>query len=635
MTSAEWLASTSTSRQVLAIVSNIRETHIGWTRVGATTAYGISWSSQTHPGQAKSAYRLLTGVRLNSSDLTPQASLAAVQATPSSWFWDSATSTLYVATASGASPDSFSWIGSVFTLYFATTAVADAVLYEPRLTGALPTLTYAEPDLTVGLSSSASGSLTLVNADGFFDDLAWRYVWTNAVAQIRVGGGEMALADYLDAGTLCVVGPPAPADDVCVMQLRSFDNAVLGRAFPKHSFNQWFGDATPASLSGQMMPMIFGSVLNAPTFLIDDTAGTAAVLYVDPTMEIDFSSYTVSAVYAFDRTTGAATHVPASDYLSGGGILSINSVTWPVATYDFRVDVAHNSTNAVGTLMQQLINGMASFSAIDIDTSAFDQADLDCPAVLGLYVAGGPVPQCFVSLRDLIQQLERSTLTRIAFGADGQWTIDVFNPTIDIDAPTLREELMTVFRPTEEADKVIAEEVVVRYAQRVGAQTWSVATATAGADRYAHQSTESLPIETVLTTSHDATILAERLAWLCGVPSIRVEIDGPPDCFALMPRDKVRVMRSRAPGTTGAWPDPGASMEIESVSKRPSDCRASVTVGNLRGTGGAVKQCAPNGTPAWDSASGLERATYIYALDNATQRVDTADASTYQQNRAW
>lgn len=645
-TAAQWLELDATSRQVLVTVANIRETLTSWTRVGVTTAYSCTWASQTHPGDAKSAYRAISGVMINSSALTQRASLAAVQANASSWFWDDATSTLYVSSASGASPATFSWAGAVFSLFFSSAPIADTVLYEPRVVGALPTLQSEEFDLTLGASSSSSGTLSLTNADGFFDDTAWRYAWHNASVSIRVGGSDMAIGDYISAGQLQIVGSPAPADDVCVFQLRAFDNQPRDRAFPLHTYLD-AADASLITLSktndlrGQFMPMFWGTVLDIPTVFIKTQTvvigmtSTTFGYYVFIDLLQDAAAV-ITAVRAVNRSTGAVTSVDSAYWSVDSGQARINLTTFPRETYDFRVDATRASgqpQTCAGVAADIL--ALTGVPAASISDAAFDAIDAAWPAVIGLYVAGGAAPSVFVSAGTLLRRIEQSSLGRIYVSDSGLWTMDLYDPSIPLSAPEIREELVTRFEPSSTVQEAMALSVRVQYANKIITGAWSTVSSSEATNGHAYQTTEVLNHSTLLTEEHYATLLAGRLAWVNSLPTNRVVIDGPPVCFTLKPRDKVRVIRHRAPGPTGSWTGAGAGMEVEAVTKRPSDCRAEVTVGNMRGIGGAVKIAAPNGTPNWASASALERLLYGFGLDNTTQRADVADASTFRQFRAW
>lgn len=630
-TAADWLSLTTTSRKVLATVSNVRETLVGWSRVGATTAYSVTWLSQTHSGQPKSAYRAITGVMINGTALTSRASLALVQANASSWFWDSATSTLYVSSSSGASPSTFSWVGAVFSLYFSTDTIADSVLYEPRVTGQLPTIRNEEYDLTLGATSSASGTLSLLNADGCFDDLAWKYAWHNATVTLAVGGGDMLLADYVAAGTLQIVGAPAPKDDICVFQLRAFDNQTKARVFPLNTYGDDLNSQPnlPADspLLSQFLPMFWGFAYGIPATYIYTAGGYRYDVfgyYADPTVG--------TAVYAVHRVTGAVTSVTPVN--ASFGVALVDAVTYPTDTYDIYVD-AYNAAGLTIASIPVIILQSIGVPSTQINTAAFTAAAAIWPAKLSVYVPGGSAPDVFVSVGEIFRQIEQSCLGRIYMGTDGRWTIDLYDPSVPLAANVLNEELMTVFAPNSTIQEAMAQSMRVQYRYNVRTQGWQSLTVSANPAAYQYQTTEVLNFPTCLTEEHYATLLAGRLAWMNSLPTTRVVIDGPPVAITLKPRDKVRVIRQRAPGATGSWADPGIGMEIEAVAARPSDCRAEVTVGNMRGIGGAVKVAAPNGTADWSSASGLEKLIYGFALDNSTERADVSDASTFQQNRAW
>ncbi len=614
MTAQEWLDAIAVSRRVLVTLSNVRETLTTWTQVGGTTAYSVTWLTQTHPGSFWSSYRALTGVNLNGTTLTLVANLAAVQATPSSYFYDTSTNLLYVATATGVDPDTLTDVAAVFALYFSSDTLTDTVLWEPRVTGALPALRDEESDLTLGLTTSMSGTLSLTNADRFFDDLAVRYLWHNATCAIAVGGGALPVANYYQAASLQVVGLPAAGDAMCVFQLRAFDNQIRNRVFPLHVYEDYFDPSAfslmPSELHGQFMPMVWGTVYDVPITYLRASGLFDQYLVLDPLQAA--SGVVVSAVRATSRTTGGITTLdPAADYVAASYFVNIVRASYSADDYTFTVDASRVSTASVGTLASDLLSlvGVASAS---IDAAGFAQADAAWPAPMGLYVAGGSAPDVFQACGDLLRLVEQSSLARVTLGADGLWAIDVYDPSVPIDAPVMYEELLTRWQPVSGIQEPMALAMRVLYAQHVQSGQWTSTSASQTADGYRYQSVETITHQTLLVNDADAVLLASRLARINAAPTTRVEIDGPPALFTLASRNKVRVIRNRFPNSTGTAAYPGEGMEIEAIAKRPSDCRASATLGNMRGLGTRFKRVAPNGTANWASASPLEQATYVY-----------------------
>jgi len=115
-----------------------------WTAAGGlANTYYASFSSQIAttitPG---GLYRRLDSVKQNATALVSRASAALVDANLGSYFYDTATSRIYVSTTTGVTPETFALVGAWFTLFFSTTSVSfsDQPWYAPIVNGALPTV---------------------------------------------------------------------------------------------------------------------------------------------------------------------------------------------------------------------------------------------------------------------------------------------------------------------------------------------------------------------------------------------------------------------------------------------------------------------------------------------------------------
>jgi hypothetical protein len=115
-----WIADPYAERVVLCQLQLAEQTSgDGWTSEGPT--YPNTYSLSLSPYIAESivaggVYRLINGVRENATDYTEKASIALVEANPSSWYYDEANTTMYVRTSTGSDPDTFASILVFFEL---------------------------------------------------------------------------------------------------------------------------------------------------------------------------------------------------------------------------------------------------------------------------------------------------------------------------------------------------------------------------------------------------------------------------------------------------------------------------------------------------------------------------------------
>lgn len=616
-------------------------------RVALTNTYRTTWSRHlTDVPVSGGIVVQLNYVKENATSLTSRASASDVNSNAGSYYYDHAASLIYVRTTGTVDPDTLSFVGAVFsfTLSTAPKAFTNGPFYDPRLTDAtLPSISARQEDFLSGLIAYPSGEIAVNNADGLFDDLATSLYWEGFTVTFRSGGDALGFSDYEVMATMGTAQTPAASDTVLKVPLRSVSGA-LNIAVPTTTYEDFFGGIIPAyqNNTGKYLPLVYGNVLAMPLRLLGRAAdpgdwsigGRARYVVTDPTGTggTQITNDRTLLVTAVNRTTGAVTALDPSgspqDYIVGfpAYYIDILESAYSPDTYDFYANVLTTSgTRTIGQILKAILN-KAGVPDADIDTASFNQADLDAPFILSVYI-----PE-LTTVAEAILPILRSVLGVLYRAKTGLWTLKIWDPSCDwANTPLYLEQEFGAFEPSADIQEPLAYQVRVRYAQRLRYDYWPTVTSTDGVTRYGRPGSGTLDIDTKLTDAADAAAMAGRYRALASQPTRRIDVELPTRALTLDPLEKIRVTRARAHGGV-LDKEP---FQISAFTKRLSDQRMSAQIDDQRGLGDVIKKAAADGTAGWDTATEAERRTYGYAHDDATERVDSADATTYHHAEAW
>ncbi|MEO8483319.1 MAG: hypothetical protein ABI634_13990 [Acidobacteriota bacterium] len=630
----------------------VRRALRGWTSEGSS-AYSVPLSLYSHPSTIRADLGLYLGVDFVLEGITPltaRASVALVKANASSYFYDTATSKLYVRTSGGVNPDGLALVQALGTIRLATTPVnfSDQPPYDAQIDGAsAPTIEASRPDLLRGISAYPSGNLTLVNADGFWDALcdttpAAGWLWINNTIRLLLGGDDMVYSDYEPLATMQMSTPPKCGDMAATFQLRSISNAIK-TSFPRHTLGDFYGPSitlgggTPTPSAS--LPMWWGRVADAPLVFVSDNGLRNKWISGDMYF---LSTVTYGAVSALERATGtrtALTDIAAggTDYfVLGGGDRSIEIIkTWDPLLYDIVADVSQPAQTC-GAVAQAILAACGIASTL-IATATFAQADLDNPAPIGIWAgvrSGSDVLSSLRSGADLLDEDTRSTFCGVTLSNAGQWTAKVWDGSFDLSTtPVLTDADLLSCDPPQTVP-VLSTGVKVQFGRKIYGDTWSETSSSRTAAPFEQNSsdTNTTTVQTCLANAADAGAHAQRLALIDSLPKSPLQIRVGPTLMNTAVGNKVRIRRSRGPSSTGTFDQ---VMEVESFSKRLGDLTVGALVGNQRGLGELVKRVAPDGTPNWAAASADQRRQCAFLADDTTGMVDTSDRTTFKQAVIW
>ena len=138
--------------------------------------------------------------------------------------------------------------------------------HEPLLSAdSLPTIEAARSDAFWGETSSALGSLSLLNGGGRLEPLIAAYDWLGADAIVRVGGryqlgGNETLIDDCPVIATGKLGAPVVTDSRVTFDMED-DRKLLQRTIPPRTYNTNGRDAYTQPDRGRARPLLFGSKL--------------------------------------------------------------------------------------------------------------------------------------------------------------------------------------------------------------------------------------------------------------------------------------------------------------------------------------------------------------------------------------
>jgi len=609
---------------------------------GQSNTYEVSWAHLAATSIIKGGlYRLLISVEEDGAALTERASIALVEANAGSWYHDASTQKIYVHTTGTADPDTVDMMAGIFRLHFSTTGETFSnIHYEKRvLLDSAANITEKTADLVIGRQRTAQGKVSLDNSDKLFDKLSRTWNWKNKAARYRFGIDDIALSEYQTTGQL-VVDDIAPLEDSFTLNLVAEIDAWRQR-FP---ITPHFGSGLGEGVIGTRVPILIGSKADIIPDLVDDE-------YTTPNewvYRIADNSYqtldAVSAVYAIDsdrnRTTlTLTTHytvslanctITVNDAFDSGAEIEekyeirCDAIGQPAAGGDTSTDYLKYP----GEVAHWILNTFLDYADADLDLTSFSDADADTPFALAFWIKQE------TTVREVLRGIERSTLGAIRSKQDGTVEFYLWDPwSGSATATALTDEDFSRFEPDVKMETVYYE-TNIRYDENPASPgSFEVETATSNATKYLNNSTHELNIETYLTNSSNAQLLAQRINFL--YRGINIEIDFMERGVQLMDHElyqRVRVTKTRAPSSTGAFSS--RLMELLEIEKDFVTPRVSGRLGDLRGLVDVIGKWTAADAPVYTSATDGEKADSGFWCD-ASGLADATDPASKGVSLWW
>lgn len=654
-TFAEWLLWPDRAVVVLAELEPSLELD-GWTPVGvsAPDTYVIALPRAIlTAGLAGGVSQRCSGVRQNATVLTLQADIADVDANAGSWFWDEAAELLYVHTTTGSDPDSFTIMQAFVTLYVATKGVvlnrvdgdADTgIYYQPWLDVTIPTITREVEDIFFGQKNIATGNIRLLNATGLLDTILapdGAYSWKNKKVRFFLGGSFNGLtlprSEYADITTM-LVEDVASDDSYATFELKP----VARRCTVDIPKTPYFESSYPnlgEGVAGTKKWIGYGRTIMRPD--LTDTTSYGVYTIADAAFQTLFA---VDAVWAVSKTTGARTLLTVtSEYTVD---LTACTVTVVDATYThvdwvLEVDVTGKPNGSggylrtFGEIVVDLLTTFAGVTADDIDQAAFDQADIDAPVDLAVWLKS---PRALSSIISTSQEgfasLERSVMGTVQETLAGKFTGWIWDPSYTPGSiTTLTDSDFVEFKPLPKLETIVGE-MRVKCAPNQATGACRTERHIDTRTQYKNETDDGLELLTFLANPTNAQTLAQRYALISGSVSTEIEFTLRRPLLAQhIAGDKVLVTTARAPSVAGAYDQ--QVFELVKLGKSFSPTVAiSGRLGDLRGVGSVIGHWMDSGAPDYAAATAAERSTSGFWSDS-DGLIDPLDGLTRNRSVWW
>ena len=617
--------------------------HVGLARAEGTTVIGGGVS------------RRVGGVRENAVDLTARTSIATVEATASSWWWDEAAERLYVHSSTGSDPDTFTTYQAIVEFAFATTPIVldrivgdpnTGIYHHPWVAGGIPELIERDDEQVFASKMTRGGRVSFQNGHGWWDRVIAHdgaYRWKHASVCFLLGGSYqhgttvLTRAEYAALVTM-LVEDAAAEEGLVELELKPYASR-LHDTVPKTPYFSSIYPNLGDGVSGTKHWIGYGRTTMRPD--LTDTSSHGVYTIADASLQTLFA---VNQAWAVQKTTGVKTPLMrTTDYTVNLTACTVTVVTATYAWQDYELELdvtgkpdgAGRYLKTFGAIVQDILTTGLGVRTADIDTRAFTQADLDAPQEIALWVKA---PRSLASILSTAQQgfpaLERSVQGLLFQTPDGRWTVDIWSPSYDpATLPTIRKTQFSRFRP-EPTLEAVFRTVRVHYDYNHATESWRVEEATDAAIAYEHDTTDALEVYTYLRAPSDAVVLGQRLLVVTGGLSLDVEFEEVGVTLATT-RVRDRVLVDYAPAPVAATAFAAAPFELVRIDRRfaPS-LQVSGRLQNLRGVGQFIGTWRADTAPNYRSATAAERAVSGFWAD-ANGAVVPGDPMTHAISRWW
>lgn len=592
----------------------------GWL-VYSTDAYELT------PANVANEDRL-TAVYFNETLLSPQASIADVEAADGRWFQDSA-GVVYVNPPTGESIYTGTVRGQVIYYFGKDANILGTRYHEPRLLS-IPQLSLRIEPRFSGVGQIGSGSASFANLDGWFDDRA-EIRWSTV--QFKVGAdtpsSTMASADYQPFGFWKVQDTGRDGDSFSMQLIEP--KAVLRNLIPSEVYTREDYPNIGESDLGKAIPRAYGKIFAATPVCIDSGAKTFKVA--------GHAIYDFTGVRILQDNVWNSIPFASTDEANGEFTLGAEWANNEQVCVDFigRVRSAdglpmYNASEIVQDILEYL-------GESDFDTDAFDAAR----AALNVgYFANGIEnaickPAFFldaaVSALDVTSKINSVAGSFLYVDANGQWHYEVFRPKLLADADATFDESEIAERTVSEARETrdTFSKVIIRYAERL-AEKWSefVQVEDAGL-QYMAQSGSPIPREIMapLFDDADAEYFGQRLLTTEAQPLKKYPITVPWKGILLKPGHQIAVTYPRL--------NVNGMLEVLEARHNLDRNEIALVCGDRRGWADSFGWWVADGTADYDSGGTAtekreaKEATGFWHEDD--QLADSTDSSSHKLSR--
>jgi len=415
-------------------------------RIDAAFLSGVSAQSIVSVGSVSS----------DAAHLAIKTSIAAVQSTELSFYWDASARRVYIHLQNGDEPSLHRiTIGVVYGVTNHA-GVYGGTHYEGRLREA-PSISKRRDPLFFGRLAFEGGTISIDNTDGFFDRIGEdNDVFGNSV-RILQGFEGFNYSDFVRMGQGLIETIRVGRDTLEVGMVDG--RKALSRRAPSNVFDATtYPNIKPGNI-GKAIPLAYGVLLNVPVVCTNEAESGSPATYSFKLC--DCTDHPIDAITAV-RVKGVA-KTPASTDLANG------TFTLATADYDPGDEVTCDFTgyeddagDPIDNAADVILDLLETQLGLEYDPASFDQGEWAVAeaqaADIGLFVDSP------TEVYDLIEDICTSARMMFFPHDDGRFTLRKYNPNRAVSQTFEEDELLEV--PTVEYDpSEVLSSTMVGYAR--------------------------------------------------------------------------------------------------------------------------------------------------------------------------
>ena len=485
-----------------------------------------------------------TAVIFNGSSLSPVSSIAAVEAVAGRWAYIDGV--FYVRPPTGEDIHEGTTVARVPFYFSSKEKIFNNRFYDPRLTS-VPNLSVRIEPRFFGVGQIGSGSATLRNEDGLFDELAELLDFDAGFATFKMGidsNAEMAYGDYESIG-VWKVERTDKKDSTFVLHLRELKTA-LETSIPLETFSSEDYPEMEQSDVGEAIPRAYGKIYGARPILIDaglkkfKLAGHAVYDILEIRIQQD-NVWTSIPVASRDLTNAEFTlgaEWANAEPVSVDFIGRVRSDGKPMYN---AAEIIEDLLGYLGETSLDTASFTAAIAALDIGT---ESTGLKRSTLKPSLYISSPTPAI-----DIIGDINAIAASFLYISRSGQWYLEVFKPKPlgSVDYSFTEVDVLENTYSRELDSKDIVSSLTVRFGHRHEDDWAQSVDRSRTKNQYAHglTSSKNRVLDAALWDEADAEYLAERILTTEGEPLVKHRFEVPWQAFFVSPGDNIHFVYSR------------------------------------------------------------------------------------------
>lgn len=493
------------------------DTQLGF-QIGAFCYGNFKFNGIADTG-TNAAPKRISSFIVNGSNYSRMANLTDCKRNSYSFYFDAPNSLLYV-NFFDVLPWNVASIKAGITRGFATQSIyLEDVYYEPRIKS-IPAVSIKSDDLFYGIRRYSSGTVSLFNNDGHFDDFVNETVFGQE-CRIKLGGTteDGTVLQYVDYKTLYtgyVQQFKTTPDDLQILLGDKKDK--VGRVLPINHYSATTYPNISDQNAGKPIGLAWGTCLKVPCICVNEDASPAPANYQFVIADITKHSIkTLNTVYINNVAQSAKTlvndatnNIAYFNIASGGNYSPGNTVTADIVGYDDST-ARDGSGAAIEDALDIVKDIFNDYLSISYNSSNYDTDNWTSESLTdynqGIYIGEN------TRVSQILEKIAVGHLGIFFTDGEGRW---VFKRLNDSAAPQMLITTDEIFNAPEKLDdgKKYLTSATVKYKKNYEANRYKDYTDDSNESSifYTYGLYRTENFETYLSTDSEAVELAGNIA---------------------------------------------------------------------------------------------------------------------------